>query len=50
MKTKKSVKKPKPVVLKTKPVLSAGQKAQLRRIMKVVRNIKIWNLRHSKSS
>jgi hypothetical protein len=46
MAKKKKLKKT--VRLKKKPVLSAGQKAQLRRIMKTVRNIKIWNLQHAK--
>jgi len=46
MAKKKAVKKP--VQLKKKPFLSAGQKAQLRRIMKTVRNIKIWSLQHAK--
>jgi hypothetical protein len=36
----------KPRRLTKKPVLSAAQKAQLRRIMKTVRNIKIWNAQH----
>jgi len=34
--------------LTKKPVLSSGQKAQLRRIMKTVRNIKIWNQQHGR--
>jgi len=40
---KKTVKR-----LTKKPTLSAGQKAQLRRIMKTVRNIKIWNQQHGR--
>jgi hypothetical protein len=36
----------KPKKLTKKPTLSASQKAQLRRIMKTVRNIKIWNSQH----
>jgi hypothetical protein len=43
---KKRVKKK--VVLRHKPKLSARDKAALRRIMKTVRNIKIWNLSHGK--
>jgi len=39
MKTKKLTKK---------PTLSRNQKAQLRTIMKTVRNIKIWNSQHGK--
>jgi len=39
MKTKK---------LKKKPVLSARDKAQLRRIMKTVRNIRIWGTQHGR--
>jgi hypothetical protein len=34
--------------LKKKPVLSARDKAILRRIMKTVRNIRIWNQQHGK--
>jgi hypothetical protein len=34
--------------LKKKPVLSGRDKAQLRRIMKTVRNIRVWNSQHGK--
>jgi hypothetical protein len=34
--------------LTKKPVLSSGQKGQLRRIMKTVRDIKIWNQQHGR--
>jgi hypothetical protein len=34
--------------LTKKPVLSVRDKATLRRIMKTVRNIKIWNAQHGR--
>jgi len=46
MARKKVVKKAKR--LTKKPFLSTGQKNSLRRIMKTVRAIKIWNSQHGK--